>query len=109
MPAKSKSQQRLFGMAYAAKKDKTLRDKLPENIKKLSDSMSKKTLKEFAATKHDDIKKSKQNKEKQKQNAYKPKEEKIEVSSKIKSSKTNALNLKQYKTASVIERFIQAL
>ena len=105
MPAKSKSQQRLFGMAYAAKKDKTLRDKLPENIKKLSDSMSKKTLKEFAATKHDDIKKSKKNKE---TNA-KPKEEKIEVSSKIKSSKTNALNLKQYKTASVVERFIQAL
>ncbi len=56
MPSISKSQQRLMGQAYAYKKgelkDKDLNPKYADEIKKLSDSMTKKQLKDFAKTDH---------------------------------------------------------
>ena len=50
MPAKSKSQQRLFGMAHAYNKGE-LPDASPE-VKALAKSLKKKRVKEFAKTKH---------------------------------------------------------
>lgn len=59
MPSVSKSQQRLMGQAYAYKKGdlkaKDLNPKYADDIKKLSKSMSKKKLKDFASTKHDNL------------------------------------------------------
>lgn len=56
MPSKSKSQQRIMGLAYAYKsgdvKSKDLNPKYAEDIKKISKSMTKKQLKDFAKTKH---------------------------------------------------------
>ena len=48
MPARSKSQQRLFGMALEAKR--TGKAASPE-VRKVAGSMSAKQLKDFAATK----------------------------------------------------------
>jgi hypothetical protein len=60
MPATSKSQQRLMGQAYAYKigklKAKDLNPKYADKIKELAKSMSKKELKDFAETKHNNIK-----------------------------------------------------
>ena len=50
MPAKSKSQQRLFGMVHAYQKGE-LKD-TPEKIKDVADSISEKDAKDFAETKH---------------------------------------------------------
>ncbi len=56
MPAKSKSQQRLMGQAYAYKtgeiKAKDLNPKYADEIKKVAKSMTAKQLKDFAKTKH---------------------------------------------------------
>lgn len=56
MPARSKTQQRLMGLAYAFKsgdvKSKDLNPKYADEIKKISKSMTKKQLKDFAKTKH---------------------------------------------------------
>lgn len=52
MPSKSKSQQRLMGAAYAAKKNKTTIKELSPELQKILKSMNKKQLKEFAKTKH---------------------------------------------------------
>lgn len=52
MPAKSESQQRLFGMALAAKRGK---GHISSKVKELADSMSEKQLHDFAATKHDGL------------------------------------------------------
>ena len=52
MPSKSKSQQRLMGAAYAAKKNKTPIKELSPELQKILKSMNKKQLKEFAKTKH---------------------------------------------------------
>jgi DNA polymerase II small subunit/DNA polymerase delta subunit B len=56
MPARSKSQQRLMGQAYAYKsgelKNKDLNPEYADKIKKLAKSMTKKQLKDFAKTKH---------------------------------------------------------
>lgn len=56
MPAKSKSQQRLMGLAYAYKtgevKAKDLNPKYADKIKELAKSMTQKQLKDFAKTKH---------------------------------------------------------
>jgi hypothetical protein len=51
----SKTQQRLFGYAYAIKKEGEDSDKYkeaPDEVKKLADSMSLKKLKDYASTKH---------------------------------------------------------
>jgi hypothetical protein len=59
MPSVSKSQQRLMGMAYAVKSgDMEISDIDPayrEKVKSLSDGMTKKDLKKYASTKHDDL------------------------------------------------------
>lgn len=56
MPSKSKSQQRLMGQAYALKtgekKKKDLDPKYADEIQKLSKSMTKKQLRDFAKTNH---------------------------------------------------------
>ena len=49
MPAKSEKQQRLMGMALAAKRDK---GQFSEKIKRISESMTEKQLRDFASTKH---------------------------------------------------------
>lgn len=63
MPAKSKEQQRLMGQAYALKtgkkKKSDLNPEYADEIAKLSKSMTKKQLKDFAKTKHKDIKEKK--------------------------------------------------
>jgi len=59
MPSKSKAQQRLMGVAYAVKKgDMQLSDvdtSYKEEVKDLVDGMSLKSLKKYAATKHDGL------------------------------------------------------
>lgn len=53
MPSKSKSQQRLFGMAYAARKGEISKSDLPDEVEDIVDSdMSTKDIKKFAKTKH---------------------------------------------------------
>lgn len=51
--AKSRSQQRLMGMALAYKRGE-MKD-APANVKKMADSMSEKDLEDYAKTKHDKI------------------------------------------------------
>lgn len=53
MPAKSKAQQKLMGMAYAYKKGET-KDASPQ-VKKLAKNMSLQDLKDFAETDRDDL------------------------------------------------------
>lgn len=59
MPSKSKAQQRLMGVAYAVKKgDMQLSDvdsEYRDEVKGLVDGMSLKSLKKYAATKHDGL------------------------------------------------------
>jgi len=59
MPSVSKSQQRLMGMAYAVKSgDMKISDIDPayrDKVKSLSDGMTKKDLKKYASTKHDNL------------------------------------------------------
>ena len=57
MPSKSEKQQRAMGMAYAAKTGKLDPSKLSPKLRKMMNNMSAKQLKEFAETKHDNIKK----------------------------------------------------
>ena len=52
MPAVSKAQQRLMGMAYALKKGVMSRDEASQEVKDLADSMTLKQLKDFAETRH---------------------------------------------------------
>ncbi len=56
MPARSRTQQRLMGQAYAYKtgdlKVKDMDPKYADEIKKIAKSMTKKQLKDFAETKH---------------------------------------------------------
>jgi hypothetical protein len=52
MPARSEAQQRLFGMALAAKRGK---GHFSKKIQELSKSMSEKQLHDFAATKHEGL------------------------------------------------------
>ena len=96
MPSTSKSQQRLMGMAYAAKKGELDSSKLGPSVKKLMESMSKKQLKDFAKTKHEGLPERKESEDKD------PKVKKSRVTSSIKNAKSTAMNLKQYKTASYI-------
>ena len=58
MPATSKKQQRAMGIALAAKRGKISKKKLYPSIRKMMESMSEEQLREFAATKHDSIKKA---------------------------------------------------
>ena len=55
MPATSKAQQRLMGMAYALKKGEMKPSEASKEVKDLADSMSLQQLKDFAETKHDGL------------------------------------------------------
>lgn len=55
MPSTSKAQQRLMGMAYAYKKGELSPNEVTPDIKQLADSMNMKQLKDFASTKHNDL------------------------------------------------------
>lgn len=55
MPAKSKKQQRLFGMALAYKRGEL--DDASDEVKELANSMSEKQLKDFAKIKVKDTQK----------------------------------------------------
>ena len=57
MPSVSPEQQRLMGMAYSLKKGKMDPEDASDKVKKLADNMTKKQLKDFASTKHSDMKK----------------------------------------------------
>lgn len=61
MPAKSKKQQQAAGIAYAAKKGEIPKSKLKGSAKDMHDSMSKKELKDYAETKHDNLPTKKEN------------------------------------------------
>lgn len=57
MPAKSKSQQRLFGMAYAVRKGEMKRSDATEEVLDIVDSdMTDKEIEDFAKTKHKGLK-----------------------------------------------------
>jgi len=55
MPATSKAQQRLMGMAYAYKKGELDSKEASQEVKDLADSMTLKQLKKYAATKHEGL------------------------------------------------------
>jgi hypothetical protein len=61
MPATSKVQQRLMGMAYAYKKGELDPNEASQEVKDLADSMTLKQLKDFASTKHDGLPEVKEN------------------------------------------------
>lgn len=53
MPAKSKSQQRLFGMAHAVRQGKMKRNEVDDSVLDIVDSdMTDKEIEDFAKTKH---------------------------------------------------------
>jgi hypothetical protein len=52
MPARSKAQQKLMGMAYAVKKGDMPRSEASDEVRNLADSMTLKQLKDYAETKH---------------------------------------------------------
>lgn len=55
MPATSKAQQKLMGMAYALKKGDMPRSEASQEVKDLADNMTLKQLKDFAETSHKDL------------------------------------------------------
>lgn len=58
MPAKSKAQQRLFGMALAVRKGELKRNEVNKEVLDIVDGkMTDKEIEDFAATKHDGLKK----------------------------------------------------
>lgn len=61
MPATSKVQQRLMGMAYAYKKGDLDPKEASQEVKDLADSMTLQQLKDFASTKHDNLPEVKEN------------------------------------------------
>ena len=57
MPAKSKSQQRLFGMALAVRRGELKRSEVDSEVLDIVDSnMTNKQIRDFAATKHKNLK-----------------------------------------------------
>lgn len=57
MPAKSKSQQRLFGMALAARRGEIKKSDLPDTAKDIVNSkITDKQIRDFAKTKHKGLK-----------------------------------------------------
>ena len=57
MPAKSKSQQRLFGMALAIRKGEMKRSEADDSVLDIVDSdMTDKEIEDFAKTKHKNLK-----------------------------------------------------
>lgn len=59
MPAKSKSQQRLFGMALAVRRGELKRDDVEQSVIDIVDGdMTDKEIEDFAKTKHKGLKES---------------------------------------------------
>lgn len=56
MPAKSKSQQRLFGIALAVKRGEMKRSEVDKDVLDIVDNMSEKDIEDFAKTKHKTLK-----------------------------------------------------
>lgn len=57
MPSKSKSQQRLFGMALAVRKGEMKRSEVDKSVLDIVDSdMTDKEIEDFAKTKHNGLK-----------------------------------------------------
>lgn len=57
MPAKSKSQQRLFGMAHAVRKGELKRSEVSQEVLDIVDGkMTDKEIEDFAKTKHKGLK-----------------------------------------------------
>ena len=52
MPALSKQQQKLFGLALAAKRGDIPKSKVSDEIKDIVKNMSEKEIEDFASTKH---------------------------------------------------------
>lgn len=109
MPAKSKKQQRLMGMAYAAKKGELDKSKLSPEILKIMKSMSKSQIRDFAKTKSSDLPETSKKEASEKEDrdcctsTKDELKEKLKLIvekngiSKIRGGNTRALNLKQYK------------
>ena len=55
MPAKSKAQQKLMGLALAVKRGDVSKSSVSKQIQKLAKSMSEKELRKFAKTKHAEL------------------------------------------------------
>ena len=55
MPAKSKAQQKFMGMVHAYKKGEIPASKVSKAVKDAAKSMKKKSTKDYASTKHDDL------------------------------------------------------
>ena len=55
MPAKSKQQQKFMGLVHAYKKGEVPASKVSKAVKDAAKSMSKKSVKKYAKTKHDDL------------------------------------------------------
>lgn len=55
MPAKSKNQQQLFGLALSVKRGETPKSEVSDEVLDIVDSMSEKEIEDFAGTKHDNL------------------------------------------------------
>ena len=55
MPSRSKAQQRFMGLVHAYKKGEVPASKVSKAVKDAAKSMKKKSTKDFASTKHDDL------------------------------------------------------
>jgi hypothetical protein len=56
MPAKSKAQQRFFGMVHAFQKGELPADKASKAVKRVAKTISTDDAKKYASTEHDDLK-----------------------------------------------------
>ena len=81
MPAKSKQQQKLMGLVHAYKKGEVPASKVSKSVKDAAKSMSKKSVKKYAKTKHDDLPKKVTEK---KERDYKAEYKKFQSSTKAK-------------------------
>lgn len=55
MPARSKAQQRLFGMVHALQKGEAKDGKMPKKIVEMAKRMNPESVRHFASTKTDDL------------------------------------------------------
>ena len=55
MPAKSQQQQKFMGLVHAFKKGEVPASKVSQAVKDAAKSMTKKSVKKYAKTKHDDL------------------------------------------------------
>ena len=55
MPAQSKQQQKLFGLALSVKRGDTPRGEVSKDVLDIVDDMSEKDIEKYASTKHDKL------------------------------------------------------